>query len=291
MICHPTMEQAEELKKIWVTAFPHDEAYVELFFTHYFAPECSIIFRNDSEIESAFHYLTAYLEIEGEPRPFLYLYAGATLPQYGRKGNITAMLNFLYEEAKGMGYYGVSVNSLQTSKNIFMRQNVYPNVFMSELTYEIAETGLTEGLTVSHCDYEQFAVLRHRYVDECPGCIYWKEKELKYMYYDINDSGETLLIETYDGGLPKEYYAVVTKREDSLLIRETDYPKADCLRLVQTIAAHFSFSGTVRLLAREDEKTSINGVMEISRCYLASVSTFNGEKLPEHLYFNLLAIS
>lgn len=290
MICHPNNEMIGELKKIWLHGFPHDEEYVELFFSHYFTPECCAVFCNEQEIESALYFFTAYINKDGKERPMLYFYAGVTLPKYEKKGNHTALAQFLIQEAKEKGYYGMAVSALPSTRNIYARENAHPAIFVNEWTMDANMDCCPHGhdLIVQDCSYEEFASRRHQYIDEQPGNIYWKKKELEYMFWDINDSGRVLLIGDKTGG---RYYAAVTERDDCLLIRETDFPKTDCLRLMTAVVEYFNSHKTVKIQLGQDESADTSALIGPTQCYLASVAAFCGEKLPAHLYFNLLAIS
>lgn len=296
MVQYAKMEMIDELKKIWLSGFPKDAEYIELFFQYYFTPKCCAIFRNKEEIETALYYLTAYVTINGKEKPVMYLYAASTLPQYAGKGNTSALVRFLINDALKKDFCGVAAYTLPSTKNIMAKESTYPSVFLQEIQYKVNDAAVAirqdNLLQLEECEFALFKQLRSKYVDDKPYSIYWKDTELDFIYRDSNDSGNVLMVreEGLSGQICKEYYAVIAKKEEGLLIRETDYPKSDCMRLVCSVADYYNYRGMVKLHAREDEKVNMEDAVKQSSVYMASVSIFGSQEIENRFYFNLLAI-
>lgn len=301
MVRHATYEMIPELKRIWVECFPEDADYVELFFTHYFTPEYSGVYIGDEGITTAAYYFPAYINVgEGTVLPIMLLYGGACSPQYRGRGYVTEIMHFLLDKAKREGCYGTVVNSRVSSRHIVERAEMHPLVHMRETEYAVVNRNavLTADLQMGRCSFQEFARLRHRYVDMKPGRIFWADRELEYMYRDIEDSGQIIAVRTPDGGA---YYAVVTEKQDHLLLRETDYPKNRIRELLEGISAYWNYSGRIVLQTPEDEDIDITGAADSQIVYFASLSMMvqqdgmerymneGGEGEQNHLYFNLSA--
>lgn len=287
MVRHATYEMIPDLKRIWVECFPEDEDYVELFFTYYFTSEYSGVYIGDEGIVAAAYYFPAYFNTgESEALPIMLLYGGACSPKYRGRGYVTETMYFLLDKAKEEGCRGTVVNSRISSRHIVERAGMYPLVHIRETEYTSVNAAADAGLRMENCSFSEFAELRHQYVDTKPGRIFWTGRELEYMYRDINDSGKIVAVKAPDG---RTYYAVVTMKQEHLLIRETDYPKNRVRELLAGIAADFNYSGRMILQTPEDEAIDTTGAVDSQIVYFASLSMMVQQEEQKHLYFNLSA--
>lgn len=247
MITYGSVSLYPELKRLWIACYPGDEAYCDFYFNNYFSPEHCCVCVGENGLESAFYWFDAKINV-GEARlPMLLLYAGATFPEYRKKGNITQMLHFVTEHCRRNGIYGFVINALETSKRLSEHYGMQPNIRMVESL--CSPSGIDQGWIWQDLSLEAFTELRREAVDQKPYSIYWEGKSLSYMYEEIKRSGA--ILGTKQG--ENSYYAVITHDKASLLIMESNVPCSSAQKLVDSICLHENYMGQVRLLSREGE--------------------------------------
>ena len=221
---YTTNVSKQALKDLWVTCFPEDgDGFAAAFLRDYFRPEQGVCIQQDGEVQSALYMLPCTYRVGDKTGELLYIYAMCTHPHHRRKGNLRAMLEFVWKHCIERGIHGMVLHALDTSKGVVEAFGMKPL-----LTREAGDCALPEETGWVKCsgDFETFYRLRTQHLDAKPAAILWPRRELAFIYEDLRRNGKMTFFQNAAGEL--SYCA-----ED-----ETDRPKGSALSQNQRYCAH-----------------------------------------------------
>ena len=208
----------EDLQTLWETCFPEDATgFARFFLDQYYVPSQAVCVLNPdgSTVESALYWLPCTYRIDGRMGRFLYIYAMGTHPDYRRRGNLRAMLDFVQQYCLQQGIDGMVLRAMPASKSSVETFDMQPKLTLCGALRTGLDKRADDWCTGA---FEDFKRLRMDYLDTLPGCIYWEERELRFVYEDLCQNDKLFFFREAS----QLHYAIVTRTETGICIEETD---------------------------------------------------------------------
>ena len=290
---YATSDMAPALRALWDVCFPGEgETYCNLYFGTYYDPQhCCVIPDVSGRPISALFWFDGKLRTIRGVLPVVLLYAGCTAPAYRKQGGFFAAISFVAEHCRKNGIYAMLACLPPELHPVCGPAGLLPKFYLQETTYQ--PSSAYTALSFSSCSLKLFSDLRKAFVDRIPNSVFWEGHELSYMCADIWDSGVILQTEMYG----QQYYVVVSKKTDHLLIRETNLPLQHMQLLVNGVCHALSHKGLVRIQTRDGLIPHGTPFRDTKRVYCAHSKTVLSHPALTHLaaldvprpYLNLTA--
>ncbi len=150
------------LKELWKLAFGDEDAYIDHFFTHYYAPERMLVLEETGIVQA----MTAWFDMpvvfaDGTTWPCAYLYAVATHPDRRGKGLAGQLLAFADRWLKERGFACVSTVPARADLHVFFGRNGFKECFTLQQQEYRPQPG-TQPAPLEPVSAQQYSVLRER---------------------------------------------------------------------------------------------------------------------------------
>ncbi len=208
----------DALQTLWETCFPEDAAgFAQCFLEQYYVPDRAVcvVGEDGSTLESALYWMPCIYRIGDRQGTFLYIYAMGTHPNYRRRGNLRAMLEFVEQHCIVRGIDGIILHAMDTSKSSVEAFGMKPLLTLGKELHMGADTQAGDWCPGT---FDDFQTLRTQYLSKLPGCVYWEEEELRFVYEDLCRDGKLFFFREEDG----LHYGVIARDEDGVWVEETD---------------------------------------------------------------------
>lgn len=150
------------LKVLWKLSFGDEDAYIDHFFTRYYAPERMLVLEESGTVQA----MTAWFDMpvvfaDGTTWPCAYLYAVATHPDCRGRGLAGQLLAFVDRWLKERGFACVSTVPARKDLHVFFGQNGFEECFaLRQEEYRPQPEMLPARL--ERIDAQQYHMLRER---------------------------------------------------------------------------------------------------------------------------------
>lgn len=184
------------LRALWDACFPGDEAYSRLFFAERFAPDRTLVARQDGTPVSALHLLPAFVCVEGAPLPAYYIYAAATLPAFRGRGLMRRLLARAEELALARGARWLLLVPGEPSLFGFYGAQGYRPAFgrrLATITAEDAEPPAEGSARFFKAGGDFLAEAMRLYLPPRPFAACWDAAAARYAARDLRAGGGALL--------------------------------------------------------------------------------------------------
>jgi len=284
-IMHPNRKQIPRLKEIWCESFPEDaeSGYCNFYFKHHFSPENSLILCTPEDIESAAYMFTAYYpDADGNKQKMLYFYAGSTAVRYRGKHNFKKLVTGLLEEAIQKDCRAVFWLGAEHLISTYDRWHCPRTAPMH--TYHTVIPHPENKIPDLHiCEYELFASLREQFLVQIGNAVRWTDESNRYMYQDIFTKGFVLTFRQ------NTFYAVCTKEENEIIIRETNVPPENWYLLCESVLNYFQISGDITVYHYQEVPADLFMHSQIYYGHFVLLQNFPGCEKLQSVYINLVA--
>ena len=156
-IDHPASGQIPQLRQLWKIAFGDEDAFLDLFFQHAYAPDRCRCVRMDDRIAAVLYWFDCSLE----NKKFAYIYAVATHPDFRNQGLCRKLMADTHQILSGRGYAGVVLVPQKESLRAMYAGMGYRDCGGLNLFDCTAEN---RQLPVRTIGAEEFAVLRRTFL-------------------------------------------------------------------------------------------------------------------------------
>ncbi|MBT9155795.1 MAG: hypothetical protein DDT37_00763 [Firmicutes bacterium] len=176
----------QELTDLWLSCFAERKAAVDLFFTHRFHPQNTLVLRIDGLITAMLHMLPGEILTETGPVPAHYIYAAATAPAFRGQGLMGQLMVRAEQEGAERGDHYAFLLPADTGlygfygKHGFTRffKTTFCEVSRHELESMVTACG-THALNVAALP-QLLKATRDTYVASSPGSAIWSEQAIDY---------------------------------------------------------------------------------------------------------------
>lgn len=256
----------QDLQDLWITCFPEDgNGFAVRFLEGYFKPEQAVcvVSEPDNRLVSALYWLPCTYHVNGVTGEFLYIYAMGTYPEFRRQGNLRRMLEFTERHCQKCKIDGMVLYAMDTSKSVVETFGMKPILTLEESFLDVLQN--RDRIAWCTGTFDDFQRLRNHYLSMLPGYIYWKERELRFIYEDLKQNDKIHFFR--EQGIL--HYAVFEQTKTGYILEESDR------------AETFLPAMSRKVILRKPGK----GI------YAGHIKTYT-EKLPDQiakeLYFNLI---
>ncbi len=175
-----TEEDIPQLKALWVLAFGDSGSYVENFFSTYHQPQRMFVAEKSGQILAMTAYFDSHLQQDETPRPFAYLYAVATHPDFEKQGLASRLLAKIYEIFQAEGYAGVTTVPATPSLHKFFGKNRFQDYFVEYRKTFSQITPDTKG-KLTALSAEEYAQARGKFLEKTE--LSWVDYALDGLVY------------------------------------------------------------------------------------------------------------
>lgn len=158
-IDYPLQSQIEELRGLWQASFGDEDAFLDAFFAHGFAPDRCRCVTEDGKIVAALYWFDC--SVNGQP--LAYLYAIATAKARRGKGLCRALMENTHSHLKYLGYAGAILVPAENSLFGMYKKMGY------EICSHVAEFSCTAGeekIPLRKLNAEEYCALRREYLPQ-----------------------------------------------------------------------------------------------------------------------------
>lgn len=229
-LASPSLEGS--LRSLWQRVFHDESDYLDLFFSHCFYPEHTVVAAENDTVLSALYLLPMTVRIKEKRFPAAYIYAVATLPEAQGRGLSSRVLEETHRMLKANGTALSLLVPAEKSLFDFYGARGFETLFYRR-TAEKTVTA-AEPLVLKKNALPELRMVREAFFSDCtvfgsydPDALFYREAENAFL------GGETLAFQS-EG---KTGYAVCTPLSDCLLIRELAAEPTD--RVLFSLARHF----------------------------------------------------
>ncbi|MBE6972577.1 MAG: GNAT family N-acetyltransferase [Ruminococcaceae bacterium] len=154
------IEDGPRLRELWKLAFGDDDAYIDHFFTRYYAPERMLVLEEDGQVQA----MTAWFDMplvfaNGTRIAAAYLYAVATHPDCRGRGLAGQLLAFADDWLKEQGFDCVTTVPARPDLHVFFCRNGFVEAFaLTQRQYSPNAAGMPAVLRAVGA--EEYALLR-----------------------------------------------------------------------------------------------------------------------------------
>ena len=222
------------LKEIWRRCFGDPDWYMDYYFTHGFPLFETMVMRENGKIGSMLTLIPAEYALEHERLSARYIYAVATDPAMQGRGLASALLNAAHEQMRGQGIKVVALFPASDSLYDYYGRLGYRTAFgVREMK---VTPGINSGQTVRPCGKEEFLSLREAFLAGMPRALHFTPLATAYLYEEAEFSGGKIVLLQ---GRSLQGYAVCTKIETTLVVKETNLTEAELNRCSGALAVNF----------------------------------------------------
>lgn len=163
MLLRPSRIQDEpRLRELWKLAFGDEDAYIDHFFSRYYAPERMLVLEETGVVQA----MTAWFDMplvfaEGTRVSSAYLYAVATHPDCRGKGFASRLLAFADRWLAEQGFACVSTVPARPDLHVFFGQNGFEECFALERWAYVPRTKIAPA-PMARVEGEEYALLREQ---------------------------------------------------------------------------------------------------------------------------------
>lgn len=244
-----------ELKELWLECFEGDDEYCDFFFENYFSCKNCVVHTNDDndEVEAAAYIFRGEVKINSAVHTVLFLYAGATFKKHRKSGKCSAICQFIADYCKENNIGIIALSTSASSLSLCEKSGMIPNINMRSANFMI--DNIIEAPHCQKCSYPEFADMRNQFLNN-DFEIYWTDETLKYMYTEIQTSGD-IVKTTINNNI---YYAAYTVFENELLIRETNCPPDNMYDMINSICAYINYKGKVTVYTNAETELNLKNI-------------------------------
>ena len=150
------------LRELWKLAFEDEDAYIDHFFSGYYAPERMLVLEENGQVQA----MAAWFDMpvvlsDGTKVPSAYLYAVATHPDCRGRGLAGQLLAFADRWLKGRGFACVTTVPARPDLHIFFGKNGFEEAFVLEQR-QYSPTPHSESADLRPVRAEEYALARER---------------------------------------------------------------------------------------------------------------------------------
>ncbi|MDR1681120.1 MAG: GNAT family N-acetyltransferase [Prevotellaceae bacterium] len=218
----------DELKHIWEVCFDDSEAYTDLYFSHVYAPENTLVHTVAGRAVAMLSLLPATLVTPAGTRKARYVYAVATLPAFRGKGFSRQLLAQADARMRAEGCeLAVVMPASDTLVGFYAQQGFVPAFSRRAVWLPLfpTHTGSTRsflnGIPLGDTDDElqMLAALRERFFTANGGCfVRWDTGILSYAIRECRlASGGAFYFPDCGAG---DGYIIVERRGDTVVVQE-----------------------------------------------------------------------
>ena len=197
VVCADSVQDGEQILKIWQTCFGDEETYIRFYLEHRMTEDNMLVIYQDGRAVSMASFLPAQYLCNGEYLDARYVYAVATLPEYRGRGYAGRILAFAQKK------YGVPLLLAPAEESLvsYYEKRGFCRVFSdsrrsfggSMAAQELPET--TEAsFAVEPVTAQEYVRIRDRKYER-EGYVRWNEEAVQYAM-DVNAccGGETVAL-------------------------------------------------------------------------------------------------
>lgn len=222
------------LKEIWKRCFGDPDWYMDFYFTHGFPLFETMGMWEGGEIGSMLTLIPAEYVLEGERLPARYVYAVATDPAMQGKGLASALLTAAHERMRVQGVQLAALFPASDSLYDYYGRLGYRTAFA--VRESLVTPGQNGGQRVTACKKEEFLSMRANHLSRLSRCLRFTAPATAYLYEEAECSGARIVL-LQDRAL--QGYAVCTKIEKTLVVKETSLTEAELGCCSGALAAEF----------------------------------------------------
>ncbi len=227
------------LCEIWKQCFEDSKEYIELFYHNNFERIKAFIFVSENKPVSMLHIIDATLKDKGNSQPTWFIYATGTLPNYRKKGCMSALIKHVKEMADKNGYALCLKPSTASTKRFYKSFGFEEQSALNLISINPTEMQQFSAYELSFNEYNR---MRENAFDGIPH-IEWSNAHIKWCVLENEYfSGKTLGIK-YEN---KDYFLMGYPENNTLIINETDLTVNQIKNISNSLGSIF---GTERIEA------------------------------------------
>ena len=158
-IDYPLQSQLGELRALWQASFGDENAFLDAFYTHGFAPDRCRCVTENGKIVAALYWFDC--SVNGQP--IAYLYAIATAKASRGKGLCRALMENTHSHLKYLGYAGAIL--VPAEEKLFRMYEKMGYTTCSDIT-ELFCTAAEEKISLRKLSGEEYIALRREYLPQ-----------------------------------------------------------------------------------------------------------------------------
>lgn len=152
-IDYPSAAQIPQLRRLWTRAFGDGDEFLDLFFAAAYAPDRCRCVSVGGTVAAALY----WFEDSCDGRPFVYVYAVATDPDFRGRGLCRALMEDTAKILRGRGVWGILLHPADEGlARMYGKMGYEPCTAVAELRREAAE----EGVRLRKIDAAEYCRLR-----------------------------------------------------------------------------------------------------------------------------------
>ena len=203
------------LCEIWSSCFSDGKEYIELFYKNNFDRIETLVFRLDEKPVSMLHLIDADLIYKNKSQKAKFIYATGTLPDYRKKGCMSALIKQITAEAKKGGWALFLKPSSPATAKLYKSFGFEEQAALNLITVFPDEKKPISVYNLLQSEYNRMREDAFHNVSH----VKWDDAHIKWCI-DENEyfSGKTLGVK-YDN---KDYFLLGYPEDNALIINETD---------------------------------------------------------------------
>lgn len=229
------------LKEIWKRCFGDPDWYIDFYLEHGFGKFETMVLREQESIAAMLTLIPAELLLEGERLRTSYIYAVATDPEQQGKGYASALLEEAHRYLRKQGTVAAALFPASDRLYDYYGRLGYQGCFAVHET--VLTPGENKGQCIESCGLERFVKERNAFLSRMKCSLCLTEPALGYVYDECVQTGGSV-VWLKDKAL--QGYAVCTKIEETLLIKETNLSGQELSGFSGALAARFG-AGSIRV--------------------------------------------
>ena len=212
--------EKERLAELWKSCFGDDDEYISGFFENRFAPEDTLVVREDGAVRAMLFLLCGSVRAGGESFSAAYIYAACTQEEYRGRGYMASLLDMAARHCTDKGLDFLCLVPAQDSLFGYYEKHGYRSAFEEkilflsrrQLGFVAAEETETGELTAREMSKVRAAALAS------DDCFVWDEDALRYALLE-NRLGGGGDVACFENGRCSAY-ALFYEENEKLIIRE-----------------------------------------------------------------------
>ncbi len=212
------------LKAMWKEAFGDEDGYIDLYFSHRYAPENTLVWTENGSPIAMMAMLPCRLCANAGELAARYIYGVATFVRHRGKGISTRLLEYAADIARQRGEALFLVPSGKGLYGFYQERGYRPFFYLDERTLPCTGEETAQG-SLQPLLPAEYAALRDRRLG-APGFVRWGQDAVAYVLRENEYLGGRAAALTYHG---ERHAALLLKQNKTLLVRETTLPAEELL--------------------------------------------------------------
>ena len=203
------------LCEIWESCFNDSREYIELFYHNNAQRIKALVLCADGKPVSMLHIIDSTLKDKDTEQPALFIYATGTLPDYRKKGCMSALIKYVTDMADERGYALFLKPSSESTARLYKSFGFKEKDALNLVSITPCENQL---FSVDSLKFNEYNRMREAAFCNAPHAM-WDDAHIKWCVLENEYfSGKTLEI-IYDN---KSYFLLGYPEGNALIINETD---------------------------------------------------------------------